>query len=125
MNLKKVLKLRKAKYVKRWKGKDGKWQYSYSLVELKKIRDKKKAGEIEKKDIKSKLNEEEISFLKKMKTELRRDRFGVLFRIIGIKVQDVKKKLPYIYKYFHLEHLKSTGVGVLNEEGKKVFRKGT
>ena len=123
VSLKKALELRKAKYVKRWRGKDGQWQYSYSLAEAKRIRGKKEARVIEKRDIKSKLNEEEILFLKKMKTELRRDRFGVLFRTIGIKLQDVKKKLPYIYKYFYLEHLKNTGVGVLNEEGKKIFRK--
>ena len=122
MNLKEALELRKAKYIKRWKGKDGKWHYSYSLTEAKRIREEKKAEMKEKKNIKSKLNEEEISFLKKMKTELRRDRYGVLFRTIGIKLKDVKNKLPYIYKYLLLDHLKNTGVGVLNKEGEKVFR---
>jgi len=29
MNLKEALELRKAKYIKRWKDKDGKWQYQY------------------------------------------------------------------------------------------------
>ena len=32
ISLKKALELRKAKYVKRWRGKDGQWQYSYSLA---------------------------------------------------------------------------------------------
>ena len=31
MKLNKVLKLRKAKYTKRWKGKDGKWHYLYGV----------------------------------------------------------------------------------------------
>jgi len=30
MKLKEALELRKAKYIKRWKDKDGKWQYLYS-----------------------------------------------------------------------------------------------
>jgi len=123
MNLKEAIELRKAKYVKRWKGKDGKWQYSYSLKEAKRMRDEKKTEVKDKKDIKSKLNKEEISFLKKMKTELRRDRYGVLFRTIGIKLQDVKKKLPNVYKYFLLDHLKSTGVGVFNKEGEEKFKR--
>ena len=122
MNLKEALELRKAKYVKRWKGRDRKWQYSYSLKEARRIRDEKKAKTESKKDIKSKLNDKEVSFLKKMKTELRRDRYGVLFRTIGIKLQDVKKKLPYIHKYLLLDHLKNTGVGVLNKEGEEVFK---
>jgi len=121
--LKESLKLRKSKYIKRWKGKDGQWHYSYSLKEAKRIRDEKKVEAKDKKDIKSKLNKEEISFLKKMKTELRRDRYGVLFRTIGIKLQDVKKKLPNVYKYFLLDHLKSTGVGVLNKEGEEKFKR--
>jgi len=124
-NIKKLSKafiFRKAKYIKRWKGKDGKWHYSYSLKEAKRIKNEKKAEVKDKKDIKSKLNEEEIFFLKKMKTELRRNRYGVLFRTIGIKLQDVKKKLPYIHKYLLLDHLKNTGVGVLNKEGEEVFR---
>jgi len=31
MNLKEALELRKAKYIKRWKDKDGKWQYQYYM----------------------------------------------------------------------------------------------
>ena len=123
MKLQKALELRKAKYVKRWRGEDGKWHYSYSLTEAKKIREKKEKEAIERKDIKSKLSEGEISFFKRMKIELRRNKFGVSLRKIGIEPKDIKKKLPYVYKYLHLDHLKNTGVGILNEEGKKVFRK--
>ena len=32
MSLKETLKLRKSKYIKRWKGKDGKWHYEYVKI---------------------------------------------------------------------------------------------
>lgn len=38
VNLNKVLELRKAKYIKRWKGKDGKWKYEYSSIKKKRTK---------------------------------------------------------------------------------------
>lgn len=42
MRLKEVLNLRKAKYQKRWKGKDGKWHYTYETSINKKKKETRK-----------------------------------------------------------------------------------
>jgi len=44
MNLKKALELRKAKYLKRWKGRDGKWHYQYSKVNTKAAKRRRMRG---------------------------------------------------------------------------------
>jgi len=53
LNLKKALELRKAKYTKRWKGRDGKWRYEYKKPSEKKgkkiaIKKEIKTGNIDK-----------------------------------------------------------------------------
>ncbi len=40
MQLQKALELRKAKYTKRWKGKDGKWKYEYGRKKKENIKTK-------------------------------------------------------------------------------------
>ena len=108
MNLNKVLELRKSKYIKRWRGKDGKWKYEYprnSKGREKEVTFKKELSQVKFKEWVLK-KENEISDLEYEKCFAFDNQGQILFQKSGDKgsirfTQEEANKLKGIKLFIH------------------------